>query len=200
MLKGNLSSRPFYNQRLVTAALALVAIVALLLTAYDARRLVDLSARRTAARAKIEANDREAARIRGQAQALQQTVDRPTLVRLAGATHEANDLIDQRTFSWTALFGLLETTLPPDVRLVSISPKLEKDRTTISLTVVLRELDDLSVFIDQLMDTGGAFYDVSPTDQQRLDDGTYTARIDAAYLPRRVSPAVDTPSSREKQQ
>jgi Tfp pilus assembly protein PilN len=199
MLKGNLSTRPFYNERLVALALATVAILALLLTAYDARRLVELSHRRTAALVRLDANRREAARIRGQAQALLQAVDRPTLTRLAAATREANGLIDQRTFSWTGLLSLLEQALPLDVRLVSISPRLDKGGTRISMTVALRDLADVDTFIDNLTGTD-AFHDVSPTEQQHLDDGTYTARIDATYDIRRQPPAASGPSVRENQQ
>jgi len=199
MLKGNLSTRPFYNERLVTVAIAVVAVGALLLAGYDAKRLVDLSSRRSAARVKVEVNSREAARIREQAEVLQRGVDRPTLMSLAAWTREANALIDQRTFSWTGLFGQLETTLPLDVRLLSISPRVEKGTTHLSLAIVLRNLDDVDVFIDNLMQTG-AFYDVSPTDERQQEDGTFSARIDAAYLATRPTPAVVAPSSRETQQ
>jgi Tfp pilus assembly protein PilN len=198
MLKGNLSTRPFYNERLVTVALAVVAVLAVLLAGYDVARLMDLNTRRVAARARIDADQREAARIRSQVQSLLQAVDRPTLTRLATFTREANDIIDQRTFSWTSLFEQLEKTLPPDVRLVSISPRVDKGVTTVAMAIVLRDLDDVDVFISNLTGTG-AFRDVSPTEQQGLDDGTFSARIDAVYLPRRA-PAAVAASGREKQQ
>jgi hypothetical protein len=196
MLKGNLSTRPFYNERLVTIALAVAAVLAVLLVGYDAMRIVDLNARRVAARARIDADQREAARIRGQVQSLQQAVDRPTLTRLAAFTREANDIIDQRTFSWTSLFEHLEKTLPPDVRLVSITPRVDKGVTIVSMAIVLRDLDDVDIFISHLTDTG-AFRDVSPIEQQGLDDGTYSARIDAVYQPRRA-PVAGTSPGREK--
>jgi len=199
MLKGNLSTRPFYNERLVTMALAVVTIGAVLLTAYDVKRLLDLSGRRSAALAKLEANQREAARLRGQAQALEQSVDRPTLTRLAAYTREANALIDQRTFSWTTVFGQLEATMPPEVRLVSISPRVEKGVTHLSMSIVLRDLDDVDVFIDNLGRTG-AFYDVAPTEQRQQEDGSFTARVEASYLSKRPAPAAATASVREKQQ
>jgi type IV pilus assembly protein PilN len=198
MLKGNLSTRPFYNERLVAIALAIAAVLVVLLAGYDAMRIMDLNNRRVAARARLEADQREAARIRGQVQSLLQAVDRPTLTRLAAFTREANGIIDQRTFSWTTLLEQLEKTLPPDVRLVSISPRVDKGVTTLAMAVVLRDLDDVDVFISNLTGTG-VFRDVSPTDQQGMDDGTYSARIDAVYLPRRA-PAAGASSVREKQQ
>ncbi|MEO8483374.1 MAG: hypothetical protein ABI634_14265 [Acidobacteriota bacterium] len=199
MLKGNLSTRPFYNERLVTMALAAIAIAAVLLTGYDVRRLIELSGRRSSALAKAEANEREAARIRGQAQALQQAVDRPTLTRLANYTREANTLIEQRTFSWTGVFGHLEKTLPVDVRLVSISPTVVKGTTRLSLGIILRDLNDVSAFIDNLNATG-AFYDVGPTEQRQQEDGSFAARIEASYRSERPAPAAAVPSDREKQQ
>jgi hypothetical protein len=199
MLKGNLSTRPFYNERLVTMVLAAIAVGAVLLAGYDVKRLVDLSRRRSAAVAKLEANQREAARIRAQAIAQQQAVDRPTLTRLAAYTREANALIDQRTFSWTGLFSQLEATMPPDVRLVSISPRVEKGTTHLTLSIVLRDLDDVDVFIDNLMRTG-AFYDVAPTEQRQQEDGSFAARLDAAYLSKRPAPAASASSGRERQQ
>ena len=47
MLKGNLSSRPFYNERLVSAALVLIAALALALTAFNGSKLYTLSTQRS---------------------------------------------------------------------------------------------------------------------------------------------------------
>lgn len=199
MLKGNLSTRPFYNERLVTMVLAVIAIGAVALTAYDVKRLVELSGRRSAAVAKLEANQREAARIRGQAQALQQAVDRPTLTRLASYTREANTLIEQRTFSWTGVFGHLEKTLPAEVRLLSITPRVEKGATRLTMSIVLRDLDDVAVFIENLNATG-AFYDVGPTEQRQQEDGSFAARVEATYRSERPAPAASASSVRETQQ
>ncbi len=46
-----------------------------------------------------------------------------------------NSLIDERSFPWTKLFVDLEQTLPPGVRVVSISPKLVNGRAEIALEV-----------------------------------------------------------------
>ncbi|SRR5579871_1683047 len=181
MLRGNLSTRPFFNDRLVTLALAAVAVVALLLTVYNVSRLVTLSSERAQFRARITRDERAAADLRAQAQRLQQTLDRPALLRLSAATREANDLIDQRTFSWTVFFGLIEKTLPMDVRVVSVTPHVEKGVLKVALTVVARNLEDVSTFVDALLGTG-SFYDVVPADQQAKDDGSYTAAIEASYL------------------
>ena len=181
MLKGNLSTRPFYNDRLATLAIALVAVAAALLTAYNASALLTLSAARRDLNGKIERDRADAGRIRSQAMALEQGVDRASLGRLADAAGEANNLIDQRTFSWTAFFGLIEKTLPIDVRLVMVSPRVERGAFRVAMRVVARDLADTSAFVDALLETG-KFYDVASVDMQRRDDGTLNALIEASYL------------------
>lgn len=192
MLKGNLSTRPFYNDRLVSLAIAAVALVVVALTLVNMTRLFTLSSSRAAAAQRLETNEQEAARITEQAQALQGSIDRPTLVRLAGSTREANRLIDQRTFSWTGLLAQLEETLPPDVRLTAISPRAELGVFRVSMAIVARDLDNIDEFIDALTDTG-RFYDVAPTEQRLADDGSYRAVIEASHLPATETPAASAP-------
>jgi hypothetical protein len=187
MLKGNLSTRPFYNERLATVAIAAVAVGVLLLTAYNAAELVALSSARRELRAEVARNQAEAAGIRAAAAAEERTVDRVTLSHLATSASEANDLIDQRTFSWTAFLGLIEKTLPLDVRLVVVSPRVERGVFKVSMTVVARDLTDVSSFVDALIESG-RFYDAAPLEQRRRDDGAFNAIVEASY----VSPASRT--------
>jgi hypothetical protein len=194
VLKGNLSTRPFYNERLATLVIVLVAGLAVLLTFFNATELVRLSSARRATQATIASDQQEAARIRGEATALQQSVDRVELGHLAVSTREANSLIDQRTFSWTAFIKLIEKTLPADVRLVMVSPRVEQGTFTVAMDVVARSLADVATFIEALRGTG-AFYDAAPISQQPNDDGTYTATVQAGYLPE-TSAAPAAPSEK----
>jgi Tfp pilus assembly protein PilN len=184
MLKGNLSTRPFYNDRIVTAAIAVATVIVLVASIVNVTRLVNLSSKRSEIRSRLEADTQEATRVRAEAEALQGRVDRVTLARLATSAREANQLIDQRTFSWTSLLGQLEDTLPPDVRLTAISPQADRGTFRVALAVVARDLNDVDAFIDALIETGG-FYDVAPVEQRANDDGTYQAVVQASYLPPR---------------
>jgi hypothetical protein len=181
MLRGNLSSRPFYNEGLVSAALVVIGVVALALTAFNASELVALSSERSALVAAVRNDEAQADRIRADASALQKSVDRSTLTLLAGATREANTLIDERTFSWTVFFGLLEKTLPTDVRLIAVAPMIENGQVKVSMRVGARRVEDLRVFVEALQDSG-AFYDILPHSQERNDDGTFAANLQAFYL------------------
>jgi hypothetical protein len=181
MLKGNLSTRPFFSERLASLAIGAVAFAAFLLTAYNGLELMARSSERHELRSRIDRDLAEAASVRAATAQLQRTVDRTTLTRLAASTGEANDIIGQRTFSWTGFFGLIEKTLPTDVRLVTVSPRVERGIFKVSMTVVARDLADVSEFVDALLETG-RFYDTATVDMQRRDDGSLNAQIDAAYL------------------
>jgi hypothetical protein len=108
MLRGNLATRPFYNERLVTFTLVAIGCAALALTAFNGRRLITLSSRRNQIRAGINRAETETARLRAETDGIERGVDRTTLSRLGNSTREANDLIDERMFSWTAFFALIE--------------------------------------------------------------------------------------------
>jgi hypothetical protein len=182
MLRGNLSTRPFYNERLVAAALLLGALVAIGLGVFNAREILALTRARTEHKAKAARDEAEAARIRGDAAALARSVEGGRLSALAAATREANALIDQRTFSWTVFFDQVEKTLPIDARLMAVSPRVEKGVLRITMIVNARHADDLAAFVDALLGTG-TFYDLGPSEQHRNDDGTTTATIVGTYLP-----------------
>ena len=193
MLKGNLSTRPFYSERLAKLAIGAVAFGALLLTVYNGLELIARSSERRELRGRIERDLGEAASVRAATAELQRTVDRATLGRLAASTGEANDVIGQRTFSWTEFFGLIEKTLPTDVRLVTVSPRVERGVFKVSMSVVARDLEDVSGFVDELLQTG-RFYDAATVDMQRREDGSLNAKIDAAYLsPEAIKPARARP-------
>lgn len=182
MLKGNLSTRPFYNERLVTMALGAIALAALALTVFNATQLMSLSAERAKLRAQIDTSNADAVRIRAEADTLQRSIDRSMLESLRLSTQEANRLIDQRAFSWTVFFDFIEKTLPIDVRLVSVQPRVERGVFSVAMLVVARAPQHLQAFVDNL-DATGTFRQVFVTGQQRNDDGTWGATIETQYVP-----------------
>jgi hypothetical protein len=183
MLRGNLSSRPFYNDRIVSIVLVGVALVTLALTVFNVSKVVALSRQRTALKTRIARDAGEADRVERAALALQRSVDRKTLSGLAYSTEEANELIDERAFSWTGFFGYIEKTMPMDLRLVGVAPRIEKGNIRVTMTVIGKRPDDVEAFADALQGTG-AFYDVIPKVVERNeDDNTYRADIVSYYLP-----------------
>lgn len=181
MLRTNISTRPFYNDRLIQAALAAVLVLVLAVTAFNAIRYVRLTgAERTlgANAAEAEAN---AARLRSEAAALVGRIDAKELAAVAAEARRANALIGQRTFSWTSLLAQFETLLPDDVRITSVRPRLEQDGTfVVGLAVKARRVEDLDAFIEAL-ESKGSFRNVLPVEEQTADDGLIEAVIEGVY-------------------
>ena len=186
MLRGNLSTRPFYNERLVSLALAVLAVVVAALTVYNATALTDLSGRRSALRQQMSADQTRAAELRAEAGAVQGGVDRAALQGLAASTRLANELITARTFSWTTFFGYIESTIPYDVRLTAVTPEVEGDEMRVSMLLLGRCAEDVEKFAKALEDTG-AFYDVLPSVVDRTEEGLQRVTLRAGYLPPKVT-------------
>jgi hypothetical protein len=193
MLKGNLATRPFYNDRLATLVIALVAVLVVALTGYNGWKLVTLSGQRSEARARTDRDRAEAARLRASAEAVERSINPRSLGALAGSAREANDLIDQRTFSWTTFFGVIERTLPLDVRLTAVAPHVERGIFKVSMDIVARDLNEVDDFCDALQNTG-QFYDVAPVDQRTMDNGSVAATVVASYLSATKPPAAASPA------
>lgn len=188
MLKGNLASRPFYNEQLVTVLLIAGAIVGVGLTIFNTTRIIEYSSERTRRTAVQRAAEAETVQLQGDTQHEKNSVDRNALVLLGFETQEANALIDQRLFSWTVFFGLVEKTLPLDVRVLAVAPKVERGELRIDMTVNAKHRDDIAAFLDSLQSTG-AFYDMNAEALQHNDDGSYDATLSGGYLSPQSQPA-----------
>ena len=182
MIRTNLSTRPFYNERAVHLALGAVALVVLALTVVNLLAVVRLSRQNTVLSARIREDRTSAAELTRNAREIRQNINQVELNTIVAAAREANALIDARTFSWTALFNQLEATLPPDVMLASIRPAIVDGETKITLITLGRRRPDLDEFIEKLEATG-LFENVLPRQENPSDDGLMQATIVATYVP-----------------
>jgi hypothetical protein len=197
MLRTNLSTRPFYNERLVRVVLGVITLVALGLTGYNVVRIVALQSQGADARGQAEAATREADRLRAEAQRIRQTINREQLEAVQTAAREANQLIDRRAFSWTELFNRFENTLPADVRIAAVTPQIDATgRMLVAVSVVSRRVEDLDEFIDALEKTG-AFSGVLSRQEEAQEDGTLRSIIQGYYRATAAAPAqaADAPAS-----
>ncbi len=190
MLRTNLSTRPFYNDRAVHAAVALAALLVLALTVLNIVRIVSLSRHNTELTTRTGSEQAEAARLTREAAAVRKTMDRDELNAVVAAAQEANALIDQRTFSWTAFFNRIEGTLPPDVMLTSVRPTVKDGETRVAMTLLARRAEDVDELMEKLEATG-AFEAVTPSATDKTDAGLYRVLVDSVYMP----PAVAAPEA-----
>ena len=129
MLRTNLSTRPFYNERALHGVLGVAALIVVVADDLQrhADRPVDRAAnRRSAARRRRGGDTRDrASGACGPNAAGGRTRSRSTPSRAPRS--EANTIIGQRLFSWTDLLNRLGDALPDSVRITALRPDVERD-------------------------------------------------------------------------
>jgi Tfp pilus assembly protein PilN len=188
MIRTNLSTKPFYNERRVQTLLLIVAVLVVAATAFNVSRVVRYSRSDTRLATQAARDEARAEDLRRQAARLRASVD-PRQVDFASAdARQANDLIDRRTFSWTELFNQFETTLPDEVRITSVKPHSDRTHGTVLLiTVVARGVDDVLLFMGNLEATE-AFTNLRPAEERVNEHGELESVLEMAYAPTPAKP------------
>ena len=181
MLRGNLATRPFYNEGAVYVALGIVAVAGLVVLGSGVRRVLDLSQQSATLTSLAEEAEREEADLTARTVEVQRVVSPQALEEIEVAVREANSLIEQRVFSWTEFFNRIETTLPPGVMLTEVRPDIESGSIEVTMGVMGRGLDAISEFILSLEDSG-AFNEVLNVAADLTDNGMYRAVLSGHYL------------------
>jgi type IV pilus assembly protein PilN len=193
MIRTNLSTRPFYNERVVRLWLTVFAVAVLAATAFNVSRIIKYSRNDTQLATEASTDEARAADLRKQAARLRATVNPRELEFASTEARQANDLIDRRTFSWTELLNRFEATLPDEVRITSVHPRVDRNAgTVIQFNVIARSTDDVNQFIEN-MSANGAFTKVRPIEERTNDEGLLEASLEAAYAPTSAeTPAAPT--------
>ena len=180
MLRSNLATRPFYNERAAHVAIGIAAVLVLAITVLNVVQVVRLSKHSTELSSQTGVERTEAERLTAEAARIRSSINKDELALIVGAAHEANSLIDQRTFSWTAFFNRIESTLPPDVMLTSVRPSIKDGETHVTIGVLGRRAEDVDEFMEKLEATG-AFSEIVPATQDRTEERLYRVSIESVY-------------------
>ena len=189
MLRTNLSTRPFYNERAVAALLAALGLALGLALAYDAQQGIVLSQKLTQFSRQAALDEQRAQALRADAARLQAGISPAELKEVQDAADEANTAIDGRTFSWTSLLNEIEATLPNGVMMTAIRPSLDEDGVVVNMAVVARNVSDIGRFMDRL-EQSGSFVDVLSTAEQTSDDGRIQSNLTGRYRYHRATAAA----------
>jgi len=183
MLRTNLSTRPFYNVRAVHVALGATGLILLVAMLFNVVQVVRLGMSQQSLGARAGEAEEEAARLRVDAARILAQINPQELQAVANAAREANQIIDQRAFSWTELFGRFEATLPPEVRLTVVRPRLEEaGEFVVAIGVEAQQAEDLDAFVEALERDGG-FRNTLAVQAQTGAGGLIEAIVEGAYVP-----------------
>lgn len=191
----NLSTRPFYNERAVHAALALLAVVVVGVTAFNLWQVFGLSRRQADLQARIDEAGAKARSLRTQASRIRASINPSELDATLAAAREANELIDRRVFSWTELLNQFEATLPPTVRISAVKPRVGQDRVMIvEMVVVARSVEGVDLFIENL-EKAGTFSGLLSREEFVNEGGLIQASLEGRYTPRSSRIAAAAPGA-----
>jgi Tfp pilus assembly protein PilN len=188
----NLATRPVRNERLPALLFLLAAFALLLVTLQHA--VIVYRLRPGGSRALHE----EVARLREESKKLTQEAS-----DLRGVTIAANDrvewatlkaLVDRRTFWWSKLLELLEDMLPPDVRIVAVTPRMKERQRYLDFVVHVRD-HDAGLRFEQALRKRPEFDDVFIKSID-ADGSEVEFQISTRYLPgesKQIAPPAPTP-------
>jgi len=182
MIRTNLSTRPFYNERVVRFWLLAFGVLLVAATVFNVTRIIHYSRSDTELATQAARDEARAAELRTSAARLRASVDLKQVDFSSSEARQANELIDRRTFSWTELFNRFEATLPEEVRISSVRPKLEKRGFALTIVVVSRDVDQVNLFMENLERTG-AFADLLVSEEHFNEQGQLEASLVTVYLP-----------------
>ena len=181
-LGTNLATRPFYNVRAVQVVLGALTVLVLAFTLFNGIELMRLRASENTLGSTAAGSEAQAQKLRADAQRIRTQINQKELEAVSAAAREANAIIDRRAFSWTELLEQLEATLPPDVRITTVQPRLEEGIFKVALAAEARRAEDVNDFIDALEKTG-AFRDIVPLREEVSDEGLVSTALDTVYMP-----------------
>jgi Tfp pilus assembly protein PilN len=183
MIRTNLSTRPFYNERIVSLWLLLFLVIVVAATIFNTERVLRYSHSDTEQGTSASRDEARASELRGMAVKLRNSVDAKQIELASSEARQANDLIDRRTFSWTDLFNVFEKTLPDDVRITAVRPDLDQGKFRLKIAVVARSVEDISALMNNLQTTG-MFREVGSSISERYtESGEVLAEVGLEYNP-----------------
>ena len=195
MIRTNLSTRPFYNERAVSLWLLVFLVVVVAATVFNTTSVLRYSRSDTELGTTAAQDEARASELRKAAAKIRSSVDAKQIEIASEEARQANELIDRRTFSWTELFNTFEKTLPDDVRITAVRPKIDRGQFSLVISVVARTVEDLNTFLNNLETTQSFSRIGSSIDERVTEQGLVQASVEAVYKPSIGHVASRTPTT-----
>ena len=186
MLRMNLSTRPFYNERGVRCLFLVLGLLGTSLLFGGVARVFELATAQSELGLSADIVERETKEIEAKITEIDGHVGDAALEPLIDAVEKVNQLISQRVFSWSEFFSLIEKTLPDEVIVTGLRPKHDNEGTNITINVVGTSVTDIDEFIRRLEETS-SFFGVLAHEEEMTGDRRYRALLRGRYLSRNES-------------
>lgn len=192
-LEINLAADPYRNDTPLVALLVTLALAAFGLSGWGAFVYATASSERARLEQDLADHDRHMAEMKQEADALTAALAKVDHETLSSQASFVAGILEQRNFSWTTLFNVLERTVPWDVRLTSVRPVFRSGTVEIELTGTAQDLDALLDFQERLLDSPH-FEGVLPGNYERSEaDERIDFSLAVTYLPDTVEKGETVP-------
>ncbi len=182
MLQTNLSTRPFYNERIVKIVLVALVITGLSFSAFNLISFANLSSTESDLSVEEIKAEENVAQLRVETLDAQGAIDSEDLEAVIQASREATELITRRSFSWSQLLSFVESSLPGTARLKSVRSRIEEEAFLVTFVVEARTVSGVASFIKSLEDTGN-FKNTSPVEEVHLEHDLIETIMESVYTP-----------------
>ena len=152
-LQINLASRPFTNHTLYHVGYVVIGLVGLLLLAHNAiwffsnhGDVREMEQEISSLQTEVDQNIREAGSLAEQVEQVQRNR------RFREVVAFVDGRIRQRRFSWIRMLNLLQEAIPPQVKIESITPRVQQDSIRITLACMAKQETAVNEFIENLED------------------------------------------------
>lgn len=179
----NLAARPWRDNRLVLALVALILAVTGLLLFANVRAGYHYLVSTRETRETIETLEAEQRREETTRQSIAQQIARVDTKRLSLASRYVNAQLAERAFSWSGLLDRLERVVPSGVRLVTLNPAVEKGgKITLQLSCIAKNADGMVEMLNRMI-RDPHFDRPFPSSERTREDGTRDFSIQVDYNP-----------------
>jgi len=186
----NLSTRPFPAYRVTNLALLLFFVIVVGASGWQLYSFRYYSARAKGIRDAEKVAREEKGSLGLKLSDLGARLDRPVTTAKIAEIDFLNNLINRKHFSWTQVFSNLESVIPDEVHLSTVTPQILKDKVSLHLTIVCRSISDESEFVRRLQ-ASPVFQDVIVAKEERVGTGgTGDVAVDltVSYFPENALP------------
>ncbi len=184
--RWNFARRPFRDERPVFALTAILLILGALFFAANLGLYWKFSRQVEGTRAQIALLEERRARAASAADEARAALGHYQLSSLAQESAALQTIVRERRFSWLALLGRLERTLPSDVRLVRLAPRFDSaDSVSLDMAVIGRTPDSVVRTLAALA-KDHAFHDIELRSESSPEAGVpegYSFQIGMRYVP-----------------
>jgi cell division protein FtsB len=183
IIRSNLSSSPIKNYSLFLIGCALLAVAVVVFTFLNLSGLKNAYAKNEQLKKTIAIQQTQLQKLQDKKMNLQRQIDAIKTPQFTSKTEFMNNAIKRRTFSWTALFDHFEEVLPPNVKMISITPVVSGQTISINMEMAGQTLPDMLTLV-RTLERDAEFSDVTlKAEHSEKDNSLLVFSISLLYKP-----------------